>query len=96
MVENKKVKVKLKSKVKSGSRNPNEEYDDDVIPPVEEHFILRLPNVPDVAKLREKVRAREVPEDLKIQFKGDIIDILFILFIAFIQYYWKLEKSYNS
>jgi len=54
-----------------GSKDSDDDNDEDPEVSIEEQFILRLPEGPMCDRFREKVIAREVDESVILRFKGN-------------------------
>lgn len=75
--KDKRIKIKLTTSSTNGLSTPvqaaalsGSEDEDEPEPTIEEHLILRMPQDEMCERLREYVRKREIPEDVKMQFKG--------------------------
>ncbi|ORX50441.1 hypothetical protein DM01DRAFT_1384715 [Hesseltinella vesiculosa] len=66
----KKLKIKLTAKENSNSMAVSED-EEEPEPTIEEHLILRLPEGQLCEKLHEYVKKREIPEDVKLNFKDN-------------------------
>lgn len=62
--------IKIKLTAKEGNNGGVSEDEEEPEPAIEEHLILRLPEGELCDKLHEYVKKREVPEDVKLHFKG--------------------------
>ncbi|KAL1931387.1 hypothetical protein VTP01DRAFT_9529 [Rhizomucor pusillus] len=74
--KDKRIKIKLTTSSTNGLSTPvqaaalsGSEDEDEPEPTIEEHLILRMPQDEMCERLREYVRKREIPEDVKMQFK---------------------------
>lgn len=71
--KDKTIKIKLTTKDSTNGHQPTlsgSEDEDEPEPATEEHLILRLPKGPMCDKLHEYVKKREIPDDVKLHFKG--------------------------